>query len=53
MFSFVLFVFSGVILCDMCIVYVTCVFVCCIVVVILPTGKTPFAVCTKPEYTGR
>jgi hypothetical protein len=33
----------------MCIVCVTCVFVCCIVVVILPPGKTLFAVCSMSE----
>jgi hypothetical protein len=31
------------------IVHVTCVFVCCIVVVILVPGKTPFAVCSKSD----
>jgi hypothetical protein len=44
---FVWYVYSCV--CDMCIGYVTCAFVCCIVTVILLTGKTPFAVWNKSE----
>jgi hypothetical protein len=46
---FVLFVFIYVILCVMCIVNVTCAFVCCIVVVILTLGKTPFEVWSKSK----
>jgi hypothetical protein len=35
--------------CDMYIVHTTCVFVCCILVVIRSPGETSFAVRNKPE----
>jgi hypothetical protein len=34
---------------SICIVYVTCVFMCCTVTVILPPGKNPFAAWNKSE----